>query len=144
MKKKVEILRKRRKENDLGAARTPAFMVSWLIRATDLGSTLEALPYWVLTPAPDGTKNAPFTKISPSVRQFHADQSVSAASKRLVTYYKLIIKSTLTRFPVKKNKYNETKFQLWFLSSFSLFRPQIPLPVSPAKSTKRRKKEKEK
>lgn len=66
--------------------RTPAFMVSWSMRAADFASTLVAFAYCMLTPAPDGTKNAPFTKTSPSVLQFHPAHSSSFVSTRFVTY----------------------------------------------------------
>lgn len=65
--------------------RTPAFMVSWSMMAADLGSTLDAFAYCMLSPSPDGTKNAPFTNMSPSVLQFHPAHSSSLVSTRFVT-----------------------------------------------------------
>lgn len=113
------------------------------MRATDLGSTLEALPYWVLSPAPEGTKNAPFTKMSPSVRQFHPAHSVSAASKRLVTYnitnmsnQNLSIAVAVT---VKKSgKEFQGWFWFFFFFSFLKFRS---LQVRPKSSIRKDKLE---
>lgn len=64
---------------------TPAVLVSRSMKEADLGSTLDALEYWVVIPAPEATKNAPFTITSPSVLQFHPDQSPSSVSTRFVT-----------------------------------------------------------
>lgn len=69
----------------LGSPKTPAVTVRRSMSPTDLGSMLEALAYWVLMPSPDGTKNAPFTIMSPSVLQFQSAQSPSLVSTRFVT-----------------------------------------------------------
>jgi len=60
-------------------------MVSWSICTADLGCTLVASAYCALIPAPDGTKNAPFTITSPSVLQFQPLHSLSSVSTRFVT-----------------------------------------------------------
>jgi hypothetical protein len=70
----------------LGSPKTPAFMVSSVINLADLGSTLEALLYCSLKPAPEGTKKAPFTKMSSSVLQFQSAHSPSFVSTLFVTY----------------------------------------------------------
>lgn len=69
----------------LGPPRTPAFIVSWSISPAALGSTLEAMAYWGPRPAPDGTKNAPFTIMSPSDLQFQDVHSFWSVSTRFVT-----------------------------------------------------------